>query len=54
MAKEWYNTFIKMGKENDFSVDIKEFQATTLTLHNQDGSKTDIIHNAKLRYDLLK
>jgi leucyl aminopeptidase (aminopeptidase T) len=28
MVKEWYNTFIKMGEENDFSVDIKEFQAT--------------------------
>jgi leucyl aminopeptidase (aminopeptidase T) len=29
-------------------------EATTLTLHNQDGSTTDLIHDAKLRYDFLK
>jgi len=29
-------------------------EATTLTLHNQDGSTIEIIQNAQLRYDLLK
>jgi len=29
-------------------------EATTLTLNYKDGSKTDIIHKAKLRYDLLE
>jgi len=49
MAKEWYNILNQMGKESDFSVDIKEFKATGM--HNgpipqetlDDAAKANIV-----------
>ncbi len=44
MAKDWYNIFKKIGKDNDFSVDFKEFKATGI--HNTPLPK-EIIDNIK-------
>jgi len=50
MANEWFHTFKKMGKENDFSVDIKEYHATGS--HNSPVPKT-ILELAKTYHLVL-